>query len=94
MVAPHPRVGHDGTTTLLTLGYHSAGIDDCWQKCDSGPGGKGFHNADGYPQVRTPLHVHALLCTALHCTAGSALLMHFALALLANARDRRSERAA
>jgi hypothetical protein len=37
--------------SLLSLGYRTAGIDDCWQKCDSGPGGQGFHGADGYPIV-------------------------------------------
>jgi len=43
----------DGRKSLLSLGYLTAGIDDCWQKCDSGPGGKGFHNASGYPIVDT-----------------------------------------
>ncbi len=38
-------------TSLLDLGYVSAGIDDCWQKCDSGPSNQGFHNASGYPIV-------------------------------------------
>eukprot|EP00938_MAST-03A_sp_MAST-3A-sp1_P001451 g1451.t1 len=40
-------------TSLLDLGYVSAGIDDCWQKCDSGPSNQGFHNASGYPIVDT-----------------------------------------
>ena len=26
-------------------------VDDCWQKCNAGPGGVGFHNASGYPIV-------------------------------------------
>ena len=38
-------------TSLLDLGYKSAGIDDCWQECGSGPGGIGFHDASGYPIV-------------------------------------------
>ncbi len=40
-------------TSLLDLGYRTAGIDDGWQKCHSGPGGVGFHNASGYPIVDT-----------------------------------------
>ena len=40
-------------TSLLDLGYSSAGIDDGWQKCNSGPGGVGFHDAQGYPIVDT-----------------------------------------
>ena len=40
-------------TSLLDLGFSSAGIDDGWQKCDSGPGGVGFHDAKGYPIVDT-----------------------------------------
>ena len=39
-------------TSLLDLGYNSAGIDDGWQKCNSGPGGVGFHNATGYAPCR------------------------------------------
>jgi hypothetical protein len=38
-------------TSLLDLGYASAGIDDGWQKCNSGPGGVGFHDQKGYPIV-------------------------------------------
>lgn len=38
-------------TSLLDLGYNHAGIDDGWQQCGSGPRGKGFHNATGYPQI-------------------------------------------
>lgn len=40
-------------TSLLDLGYSSAGIDDGWQKCNSGPGGVGFHDAKGRPIVDT-----------------------------------------
>ena len=29
--------------------------DDCWQKCNSGPGGVGYHDASGYPIVDTSL---------------------------------------
>ena len=38
-------------TSLLDLGYVTAGIDDCWQKCNSGPLFQGFHDAHGYPVV-------------------------------------------
>ena len=27
----------------------ASSIDDGWQACNSGPGGKGFHNASGFP---------------------------------------------
>ena len=37
--------------SFVELGYLSAGIDDCWQQCNSGPGNKGFHDATGYPIV-------------------------------------------
>ena len=37
-------------TSLLDLGYATSGIDDCWQKCNSGVGG-GFHDANGDPIV-------------------------------------------
>lgn len=40
-------------TSLLDLGYASAGIDDGWQKCNSGPNGTGFHDPTGYPIVDT-----------------------------------------
>ena len=40
-------------TSLLDLGYQHAAIDDGWQLCDSGPGGTGFHNATGYPNVNS-----------------------------------------
>ena len=40
-------------TSLLDLGYSTAGIDDGWQKCNSGPQGVGFHDAAGYPIVDT-----------------------------------------
>jgi len=38
-------------TSLLDLGYVTAGIDDSWQACNSGPGGVGFHNKSGFPIV-------------------------------------------
>lgn len=31
----------------------ASSIDDCWQECNSGPGGVGFHDASGYPIVNT-----------------------------------------
>lgn len=40
-------------TSLLDLGYKTAGIDDGWQACNTGPGGVGFHNSSGYPMVDT-----------------------------------------
>lgn len=39
------------TTSLAEVGYKHAAIDDGWQNCSSGPGGKGFHNASGFPNV-------------------------------------------
>ena len=42
-------------TSLLDLGYHTAGIDDCWQKCDACVGGVGFHDAQGLPIVEVVL---------------------------------------
>ena len=50
-IAARTRTVGGKPTSLLDLGYKTAGIDDCWQKCNSGPGGKGFHNASGYPIV-------------------------------------------
>eukprot|EP00041_Stephanoeca_diplocostata_P006061 m.74141 g.74141 ORF g.74141 m.74141 type:complete len:451 (+) comp16151_c0_seq1:146-1498(+) len=43
------------TISVVDLGFISAGIDDCWQKCDSGPGNQGFHDSNGYPIVDTSL---------------------------------------
>ena len=42
----------DGRPTSL-LGYEHAAIDDGWQECNSGPGGVGFHNVSGFPNVNT-----------------------------------------
>jgi hypothetical protein len=50
-MADRSRMVDSNPTSLIDLGYNSAGIDDCWQKCNSGPGGVGFHNASGYPIV-------------------------------------------
>ena len=52
-LADRSRLVDGVATSLLDLGYASAGIDDGWQKCDSGPSGVGFHNASGYPIVDT-----------------------------------------
>ena len=38
-------------TSLCDLGFCDAGIDDGWQACFSGPGGVGFHNETGWPNV-------------------------------------------
>ena len=40
-------------TSLLDVGYQHASIDDGWQACNSGPSGRGFHNASGYPTIDT-----------------------------------------
>ena len=40
-------------TSLLDLGYSDVGLDDGWQLDNSGPGGRGYHNASGYPNVNT-----------------------------------------
>lgn len=56
--AKYPVITPDGGTkamSLLELGYKTAGIDDCWQACGSGPGGQGFHDATGYPIVNKTL---------------------------------------
>jgi alpha-galactosidase len=49
------RLADGVPTSLLDLGYRTAGIDDCWQACDSGLGGVGFHDASGYPVVNRTL---------------------------------------
>ena len=51
-------------TSLLDLGYASAGIDDGWQKCNSGPNGVGFHDAKGYPIVDTDKFPDMAMMTA------------------------------
>jgi hypothetical protein len=38
-------------TSLLDLGYSDVGLDDAWQRVDSGPGGKGYHDAAGFPNI-------------------------------------------
>ena len=40
-------------TSLADLGYIDVGVDDGWQLDNSGPGGHGYHNASGYPNVNT-----------------------------------------
>jgi hypothetical protein len=40
-------------TSLADLGFTDVGLDDGWQLDNSGPGGKGFHNASGSPIVDT-----------------------------------------
>ena len=52
-LAKRTRLVDGAPTSLLDLGYSSAGIDDGWQKCNSGPGGVGFHDATGRPIVDT-----------------------------------------
>jgi len=60
-------------TSLLDLGYGDVGLDDAWQKCNSGPGNKGYHNEAGVPIVDTDTfpdlgamvsHAHSLNLTA------------------------------
>jgi hypothetical protein len=50
-LASRARTVDGAPTSLCDLGYCYAGIDDGWQECNSGPGGVGFHNLTGYPQV-------------------------------------------
>lgn len=52
-LADRSRAVDGQPTSLRDLGYQHAAIDDGWQLCNSGPGGKGFHNASGYPIVNT-----------------------------------------
>jgi alpha-galactosidase len=40
-------------TSLADLGYSDVGLDDGWQRVDSGPNGKGFHNEAGFPNINT-----------------------------------------
>ena len=52
-LADRSRLVDGRPTSLLELGYRRAAIDDGWQECNSGPGGVGFHNASGFPNVNT-----------------------------------------
>eukprot|EP01044_Picomonas_judraskeda_P011653 COSAG03_NODE_1605_length_3795_cov_7.493506_1_plen_199_part_00 len=52
-LANRSRLVDGAPTSLLDLGYSSAGIDDGWQKCNAGPNGVGFHDARGRPIVDT-----------------------------------------
>ena len=38
-------------TSLADLGYTDVGLDDAWQRFNSGPGGVGYHDRDGRPIV-------------------------------------------
>ena len=40
-------------TSLADLGYSDVGLDDAWQRLNSGPGGVGYHDAQGRPIVNT-----------------------------------------
>ena len=40
-------------TSLQDLGYTDVGLDDAWQRVDSGPGGRGYHDKAGFPIVNT-----------------------------------------
>ena len=40
-------------TSLFDLGYSDVGLDDAWQRQDSGPHGAGYHDADGNPIINT-----------------------------------------
>jgi len=40
-------------TSFFDLGYSDVGLDDGWQLPGSGPGGKGYHSANGTPVVNT-----------------------------------------
>ena len=50
-VADRSRTVNGKKTSLLQLGYEYVGLDDVWMKCNSGPGGHGYHDADGNPIV-------------------------------------------
>lgn len=50
--------------------YTHAGIDDGWQLCNSGPDGKGFHNASGFPLVDTTRFPDVKGMTALASSLG------------------------
>ena len=52
-VASRSRSVDGVPTSLADLGYTDVGLDDGWQLDNSGPGGKGFHNATGGPIVDT-----------------------------------------
>jgi alpha-galactosidase len=66
-------------TSFSDLGYSDVGLDDGWQLCNSGPGGKGYHNGSGYPNVDLSLfpdfkamtaYAHSLNLTAGWCEFG------------------------
>ena len=51
MLVDRTRKVNGVLTSLRDLGYNWVGQDDGWQQCNSGPGGVGWHNADGTPNV-------------------------------------------
>jgi hypothetical protein len=53
VLADRSRLVDGRPTSLRDLGYVNAAIDDGWQLCNSGPGGVGFHNSSGWPNVNT-----------------------------------------
>ena len=50
-IADKSRMVNGKPTSLLELGFEYVGLDDGWMKCNSGPGGQGYHDADGNPIV-------------------------------------------
>lgn len=52
-VTDKTRMVNGKPTSLLDLGYEYVGLDDGWMECNSGPGGVGYHDADGSPIVDT-----------------------------------------
>ena len=51
MLVDRSRTVDGVPTSLFDLGYNWVGQDDGWQECNSGPGGVGWHNADGSPNL-------------------------------------------
>jgi len=50
-IASRSRAVDGVNTSLADLGYVDVGLDDGWQLDNSGPGGAGYHNASGFPNV-------------------------------------------
>ena len=50
-MADRSRQVNGKNTSLHELGYEYVGIDDGWMACHSGPGGQGYHDAAGNPNV-------------------------------------------
>ena len=86
VLASRARVVDGVPTSLVDLGYSTAGIDDCWQLCNSGPGGVGFHNESGYPNVDTSkfpsMHAMTQKARSLGLTPGWCVVVVYPLSLI------------